>query len=82
MTRHFGLIFIGDGKGPPGRGVFRLYVKNWEHCDYPGIPQRHVYLMPQVTSLGELEHQLDELLADLAVLRVTAQEEHGPNDPA
>ncbi len=77
MTRHFGLIFIGDRKGPPGQGVFRLYVKNWSHCDYPGIPERHAYLMPQVRSMAELEHQLDELHTDLALLQAMAQEEHG-----
>ena len=78
LTKHFGLIFIGDQKGPPGRGVFRLDVMNWSHGDYPGIPGRHLYLMPQVTSMAELEHQLDELVTNLLVLRVTAQqEEHG-----
>ncbi len=75
-TKHFGLLFISDEK-KPGRGIFRIYMKNWSHHDYPGVKEKHTYVMPQVSNLKELERQLDELVTDLAVLRVLIKEEHG-----
>ena len=79
-TKHFGLLFIRDDKGPPGRGLFRLYVKNWSHHDYPGVQEKHVYLMSPVFSFEEIQEQLDLLAIDLAVLRLLAKEEHGEID--
>jgi hypothetical protein len=75
MTKHFGLLFISDEK-KPGRGVFRIYAKNWTHHDYPGVQENHAYLMPQVSNFKELDRQLDELVTDLAVLRVVIRDEH------
>ena len=78
-TKHLGLVFISAEK-KPGRGVFRIYAKNWSHHDYPGVTEKHVYVMPQVSNLKALERQLDELVVDLAVLRVLIKEEHGESD--
>ena len=78
--KHFGLVFISDKKKPPGRGVFRIYMKNWCHHDYPGVKEKYAYVMPQVSNIRELEHQLDELLTDLAVLRVLIKVEHGESN--
>ena len=79
-TTHFGIVFISDKKKSPGRGVFRIYVKHWSNHDYRGVKEKQVYVMPQVSNLKELERQLDELVVDLAVLRVLIKEEHGENN--
>ena len=67
-TKHFGILFITDEK-KPGRVVIRIYAKNCSHHDYPDVPEKHVYLMPQVPNFEELDRQLDELVIDLDVLR-------------
>ena len=74
-TKHFGIVFISDEK-KPGRGVFRIYAKNWSHHDNPGVQEKHVHLMPQVPNFKELERQLDLLVADLAVFRVLLKDEY------
>ena len=79
-TKHLGLLFIRDKKGPPGRGLFRIYVKNWSHHDYPGVPDKHVYLMPPASSFDEIQEQLDFLAIELALLRLSAKEKHGESD--
>ena len=76
-TDHFGVIFVADRKDErSGKGVFRLYVRNWTHCDYPGIPTKHAYLMPQVTTLKALGVQLDRLMTDIALLRLVIAQEN------
>lgn len=75
MTKHFGLLFISDEK-KSGGGVFRIYMKNWSSHDYPGVSEKHAYLMPQVSNIQELERQFEELLTDLAMLQALTQEEH------
>ncbi len=72
-TKHFGILFINDEK-MRGRIVFRIYAKNWSHHDYPGVHEKHVYLMPQVANFKELGRQLDELVTDLDVLRKLIKE--------
>ncbi len=79
-TKHLGLLFIRDEKGPPGRGLFRIYVKNWSHHDYPGVPDKYVYLMPPVFSFDEIQEQLDFLTIELALLRLSAKVEQGESD--
>ena len=79
-TKHFGLLFISDKKKTPGRGIFRIYMKNWHHHDYPGVKEKRAYLMPQVSNIRELGRQLDELVTDLAVLTVLIKEEHGESN--
>ena len=78
-TKHFGLLFISD-KNKTGRGVFRIYIKNWLHHDYPSVKEKRAYLMPQVSNIRELEGQLDELVTDLAMLSVLIKEEHGESN--
>ena len=75
-TKHFGLLFISDKK-KRGRGVFRIYMKNWSTHDYPGVSEKHAYFMPQVSNIQEIERQFEELLTDLAMLQVLTREEHG-----
>ena len=64
----------------PGRVVIRIYAKNSSHHDYPGVHEKHVYLMPQVANFRELDRQLDELLIDLSVLRTLIKEKNGESD--
>ncbi len=67
-VKHFGILFMND-EDKSGRVAIRIYGKNCSHHDYPDVPEKHVYLMPQVANFKELDRQLDELVIELSVLR-------------
>ncbi len=78
-TKHFGILFMTDEK-MPGRVVIRIYAKNWSHYDYPDVSEKHVYLMPQAANFKKLDHQLNELVIELGVLRGLIKEKSGESN--